>query len=82
MAQVNFYSVEVKYTGSIDEYSIEELYMMAVAKQERTGNFEADRTVMVTDSEAKELDGEVKVLKDFPSNHLAIVGFSFISEEI
>lgn len=81
MAQVDFYEVEVKYSGNITDYTVEELYNMARAAQERRGNFEPSYTKTMTRREAKKYDGDKSILTCFPCNHIAIVQYSYITEE-
>lgn len=81
MAQVDFYEVEVKYSGNVNDYTVEELYNMALAAQEKRGDFSPSYTKVMTNKEARKYDGNKGILTYFPSNRVVIVQYSYIREE-
>ena len=80
MIKVNCYEVEIKYSGHIADYSLEDLYRMAIVKQDKRGDFTPAYTLELTPEEAKKLDGKKGLLAVYPDNHIAIFGYSFIEE--
>ena len=78
---VDYFEVEVKYSGSINDYSIQDLFDMALAKQASRGDFEPEFTAMIPADHAEAIDGQVEVENRYPCNHLAIVRWSCIREE-
>lgn len=77
--RVNFYKVEVKYSGDIEDYDIEDLYNMAIAAQERRCDFSPDEELLIPETEARALDGLVRLGSVYPSNKLCYV--EWYSEE-
>ena len=82
MKLVDHYEVEIKYSGNIADYTKEQLYDMAVAAQERRGDFSPTYTLTLSDHDAKLIDGMKGVLCEFPDNKVLVFGFSFIREEV
>ena len=70
--KVNFYRVEVKYSGRYENYSKDDLYKMAVAKTD-AGVDPFSHTKIMTEEEAKEFVGKVWTKNSYPCNHLADV---------
>ena len=73
--------VEVKYTGSIEDYTLRDLEMMAWVQMEKRGDFSPTEEDVTSDEEAKKMDGKVWIDKLFPSNHMVHVGMSNIADE-
>lgn len=83
MIKVDFYSAEVKYTGSFDSYTHEDWKKMAIAKFDR-GVDPYDETVEVeTWEEARTLEEKNNFVAEdrFPCNKLAIVRWAYIREQ-
>lgn len=81
MKKVNFFSVQVKYSGSFEDYSKDQLFEMAKAKQDH-GVDCIDETIEVEDDTiAKQLDGKVVIDNTYPCNKICTVGWSYIAEE-
>ena len=78
---VDYFEEEVKYSGSINDYSIQDLFMMALAKQASRGDFEPEFTAMIPTEHAKAIDGQVEVENSYPCNKLATVKWSHIRKE-
>lgn len=81
MKLVDNYEVEIKYSGKVTDYTVEQLYNMAVAAQERRGDFSPTYTLKLSDKDARLVDGMKGLLVDFADNHVAIFKYSFIREE-
>ena len=81
MKQVDHYEVEIKYSGKVTDYTVEQLYDMAKAAQDRRGDYSPAYTIKLSDKDARQLDGMMGVLCDFPDNKVCVFGFSFIREE-
>jgi hypothetical protein len=77
---VDYYTVEIKYTGNITDYSVDELLEMARAKQARNCNFSSDDEIEMNIDSAKKIDRVVKVITNYP-NHICRVGWTEIREE-
>ena len=77
--RVNFYRAEVKYRGSLEDYTIEELFDMAKGKIDK-GIDPFDHYEDLDEEEALELDGCVDVACDYWSNKLAVIEWSYIDE--
>ena len=83
MFKVDFYSVEVKYTGSFDSYTPEDWKQKAIAKFE-SGCDPYDYSIEVkTLEEARALEDEndYTAFNRFPCNKLAIVRWACIREQ-
>ena len=80
MAHVTFYKVEVKYTGSIEDYTIEQLREMADQKV-YSGGDPFDHTEEVTEEEARALDGNVWIEHKYPLNKLVNVWWVYKEDE-
>lgn len=72
MAQVTIYKVEVKYTGSLEDYTVEQLKDMADNRIYH-GVDAYDHTEEVTEEEAQALDGRLWIDHKYPSNKLVDV---------
>ena len=70
---------EVRYSGRLDDYSLEDLRAMAWAKMDDHGDFSPDSEEELTD-ENKHRDGEVWIENHLPCNHLVYVGMAYIEE--
>lgn len=81
MTQVDFYSIQVKYSGSFDSYTEEEIIQMGLAKAGREMIDCFDETKFFGDHEAEELDGKFTVENRFPCNQIAVVRWSYIPEK-
>lgn len=79
MTRVNFYSAEVKYTGFFEDYTEKDLLEMAKAKADR-GVDVFDRYEDVSEEEAKQLDGKIHYIRNYPSNKLVDIGWSYIDD--
>ena len=79
MTKVNFYKTEVKYTGCYDDYSWQDFFEMAKAKQDK-GIDCFDRCEDIPDSKAHRIDDEVVVF-DNPCNKTVYVEWAYIVEE-
>lgn len=79
MKQVDFYEVEVKYSGDINEYTPEQLRDKAFIKMSQCGDFTPVRTLNFSDDIAKTLDGAVKI-SNIPANKICVVVFSYIRD--
>lgn len=77
---VDFYSVEVRYSGSFEDYTERDLYDMALVKQAQRGDFTPDYTEEMTEEKARDLDGNIEVVNAYPCNKIAIVKYSYIRE--
>lgn len=64
--------VEVKYSGNINEYTLDELAKMAWAKMEKRGDFTPDRIEENSDRK----DGEAWIEDIMESNKLAYIGIA------
>lgn len=82
MKQVDHYEVEVKYSGKVTDYTVEQLYEMAKAVQDKRGDFSPDYTMKLSDKDARKIDGAMGVLCDFPDNKVCVFAYSFIREEV
>jgi hypothetical protein len=82
MAKVDFWTVEVKYSGSFEDYTTYDLYKMARFKQMRLGEFTPDETKEMPEKQARKYDGLIKAVDAYPSNKLAVVKYSYIREEV
>lgn len=76
--RVNFYSKEIKYKGIIENYTKEELYKRAIKEGEHCDCF--DEMKEMPFEEAIEYDGKIEI-RNYPSNKLAIVHWSWIDED-
>lgn len=64
--------VEVKYSGSINDYTLDELVKMAWSKMEKRGDFTPDRIEENSDRK----DGEAWIEDIMESNKLAYIGIA------
>lgn len=81
MAKLDYFTVEVKYSGNFDDYTPEQFKAMADAKVGR-GCDPFNHSETVTDERAEKYDGRVWVCNKFPSNKLAIVNWCYKSDEV
>jgi len=78
--RVDYFSAEVKYSGSFEDYTPEQLFEMAKHKIDE-GQDCYDKTEEMSQFDAMKIDGHFEVDDRYPCNHLAIVTWSFIDEE-
>lgn len=80
MTKVDFYKVEVSYSGRFEDYTKNDFFEMA---RERTyhGVDATWKEEETPEDESKQLDGEVNVIDKYPSNKIAEVTWSYIREE-
>ena len=81
MKKVNHYEVEVKYSGKVTDYTVKQLYKMALAAQDRRGDYTPTYVLTLSDRDARKIDGMKGVLVDFPDNHLCIFAYAYIEEQ-
>lgn len=74
--------VEVKYSGNINDYTIEDLEKMAWKRMQDRGDFTPDKEETVSDEEAVLRDGKVWIDNILDSNKLVYVGMSHVVEDI
>ncbi len=79
MTKVDFFSKEVKYSGSIKDYTLDELLKMAQHAALMCDAWDESKDMI--DEEAKALDGKSWIKEDYPCNHLAVIAWSYIAEE-
>ena len=79
MTKVDFFSVQVKYSGSFEAHTKAYFWVLAKAKAERVDPF--DRQEEFDDDAALKLDGEVWVEDTYPCNHIATVKWAYINED-
>lgn len=77
---VDFWKEEVKYSGFLEDYTINDLFEMALAKQEKRCDFTPDRSEEMDEEEAKKFDGYIS-FEDHPCNRLTVVKWAYIREE-
>ena len=82
MRKIEIRITEVKYTGSLTDYTIEELEEMAKAKMYDRGDWSPDEIKEVSDEEAQKMDGAVWIENHLPCNKLVYIGMSNIYEEL
>lgn len=82
MKLVDYYEVEIKYSGKVTDYTVEELYKMALAAQERRGDFSPTYTLKLSNKDARLVDGMKGMLCDFPDNKVCVFAYSFIRKEV
>lgn len=82
MTKVDFFEVEVKYSGAFDSYSPEDWKKMAQAAAVRTDPYDHTEEVE-TFEEARRLEDENDFIADntYPCNKLAHVTWAYIREE-
>lgn len=81
MAKVYFFSTQVKYQGTFDSYSKEDLYVKAVEKQYH-GVDCFDYSKELPKEQALELDHVISVENTYPGNKIATVYWSYIWDDI
>lgn len=79
MIPVNFYSVQVKYTGKLEDYTPEQLLEKAKAKEDQ-GIDTLDDSKRFNEIEAKKLDGQIKIEDTYPANKICTVRWSYIDD--
>lgn len=81
MKTVEFYKVEIKYSGRFEDYDEKDLIKMAQAKFDNQVGDYFDHEENLEDSEADLLDSTAIVVNEYPANKLAVVTFRWIREE-
>ena len=79
---VDYFEEEVRYSGSFNDYSVDDFFKMAIAKQEKSMNFEPEFTAAILAEHAEAIDGQVEVMNSFPCNKVATVKWSYIRKEV
>lgn len=74
------YRVEVKYSGSFDDYTDEDLIEMAKARMNREPGDYCEGSTEMNQFDAMKIDGEYTVDHRYPSNKLAWVSWTEIDE--
>ena len=82
MKKIEVRITEVKYTGKLQDYTIQELEEMAKAKMYDCGDWTPDEIKEVSDEEAEKMDGAVWIENHLPCNQLVYIGMSNISEDL
>lgn len=80
MKKVDVYSGQVKYSGSYEDYTAEELYRLAMRDMDRGMDF-YDHTEEMEDEEALEATKKVETSDLYPCNQIALVKWYQIYEE-
>lgn len=75
------YRVEVKYSGSIDLYTKDELKDMALAKMERAATFTADTEEEVESDTPPIVDEETIEIDVYECNKLVYVSWNEVHEK-
>lgn len=75
--RVEFYEVQVKYSGRFEDYTTAELYDLATARDPA----EVDHVEEMSQFEAMKIDGSVTVEDRYPCNKIAVIRWSCIDEE-
>lgn len=78
--RVIYYSAEVKYSGSLEDYTPELLLKMAEAQKIDKGFDAYDYIIITNEIEARKLDGQIIIDDRYPSNNLCIVRWVNIDE--
>lgn len=81
MKTVEFYKVEIKYSGKFEDYDEKDLIKMAKAKFDNQVGDYFDHEENLEDAEADLLDSTAIVVNEYPANKLAVVTFRWIREE-
>lgn len=79
MTKVNFYECEIKYTGKLSSYSLVELLAKALDRMYH-GVDAYDHSEIMSEEQAKKIDGNIEIIRDYPDNKLAVIGWSYIEE--
>ena len=79
MTKVNFYECEIKYTGKLSRYSLVELLAKALDRTYH-GVDAFDHCEIMSEEQAKKIDGNIEIIRDYPDNKLAVIGWSYIEE--
>ena len=79
MKKVDIFSIQVSYTGTFESHSIDDWASKAQDKAWRCDCY--DKTIEVSDQEAKRLDGSVRAEDTYPCNKIATVIWAYIREE-
>lgn len=79
MTKVDYFEVEVKYTGAFEEYDLEAWKEKAMKQAERCDAYVETREE--TDGFAKVIDGKYYVENIYPCNKIARVQWAYIAEE-
>lgn len=79
MKKVDFYRVEVKYTGDLEDYTIDEIKVIALSKVYK-GVDGFDHTEEREDDKAERINGRYWLENDRPCNHLIDVCWAYIQE--
>lgn len=79
---VDFYLVEVKFSGKLSDYSKHDLYDMALVVQARRQDFTPAFSVNIDVEKFPEVDGNIDIIDDLQNEHLAIVKYSWIRQEV
>ena len=80
MTLVDFYSKQVKYSGSFNDYTEDDLIRMAIAQSDSCDCF--DRSELMEDTEAEQHDGKYTVDNTYPCNKICTVYWSYIAEDM
>lgn len=76
--RVNFYKAEVKYAGSLEAYTLDDLVAMAKIRAASKGVDIFDHYEDVDVTTAMELEGKVEVICHYWGNQIALIGWSNI----
>lgn len=79
MNKVDIFSIQVSYSGTFESYTLDDWVEKARNKAWRCNCY--DKTIEVSDQEAKRLDGTVRVADTYPYNKIATVSWAYIREE-
>lgn len=80
MTKVSFFSTQVKYSGDFEDYKKEDLFKMAIAKQDK-GVDCFDKSENFPDTQAKWFDGRIWVDNTYPCNKIATVKWSYFDSQ-
>lgn len=81
MSTVDFFSCEIVYTGSIVDYTFEDLYNMAIAKVNRNQIDPYNYSKEVTDAQAYAMDGTCRIKKLYPRSKRAVIEWCYVRGE-
>lgn len=79
LLKVDFFSVQVNYTGEFDSYTQDDWESMAQDRACRCDPY--DSTQEMPEDEAKKIEGEFSADDTYPSNKIATVRWAYIREE-
>lgn len=79
MAIVNFYEAEIKYTGALNDYTLDELLAKALDRTYH-GVDAFKHSEIMSETDARKIDGKIEVVRDFPCNKLAVIGWAYMEE--